>query len=131
MSREVGRKISQGQSCRLQCLLQVLGPLLHQVVDVGHGLAVVDGGGGLGPVQVTDVPDPLVHGPGVSAPDPLDPPPLAAGAPRLLADHPQVQLQHAGVTLPGTRLVQDLKRTKNFLGSFPNSNTISQSSVMF
>ena len=53
---------------------------LHEVVDVGHGLAVVDGGGGLGAVKITDVSDPLVHGPGVSAPDLLDPPPLAAGA---------------------------------------------------
>ena len=35
---------------------------LHEVVDVGHGLAVVDGGGGLGAVQVADVADPLVHG---------------------------------------------------------------------
>ena len=34
---------------------------LHEVVDVGHGLAVVDGGGGLGAVQVADVADPLGH----------------------------------------------------------------------
>ena len=69
----------------------------------------MDGGGGLAPVQVADVPDPLVHGPGVPAPDLLDPPALAAGGARLLADHPHVQLQHAGVTLPGARLIQDLK----------------------
>ena len=35
---------------------------LHEVVDVGHGLAVVDGGRRLGAVQVADVADPLVHG---------------------------------------------------------------------
>ena len=47
---------------------------LHEVVDVGHGLAVVDGGGGLGAVQVADVADPLVHGGRVLPGHPLDAP---------------------------------------------------------
>ena len=43
-------------------LADILTGDLHEVVDVGHGLAVVDGGGGLGAVQVADVADPLIHG---------------------------------------------------------------------
>ena len=34
---------------------------LHQLVNLRHGLGVLDGGGGLGPVQVLNVLDPLVN----------------------------------------------------------------------
>ena len=34
---------------------------LHQLIYLRHGLGVLDGGGGLGPVQVLNVLDPLVN----------------------------------------------------------------------
>lgn len=45
-----------------QLLLHVGRPLLHQVVDVGHGSAVLHAGRGLGAVQGTDALHPAVHG---------------------------------------------------------------------
>ena len=102
MSGEISREVGQGDVGRLQQVLQVRGPLLHQVVDVGHRLVVVNAGGGLAAVQVGDVSDPFLHGGNILTLNFLDPPGLAAG---LLTHNSHVKLQHVRVGLLSAGLV--------------------------
>ena len=78
---------------------------LHDFVHVGHGMLVVDRGRGLAPVEVADVPDPLLHLPASQhglAPRHLLAPGLLL-SPALLSHRPQFRGEYCA-TIMGTRV---------------------------
>ena len=54
MSGQVCRELSKRNLYVLQSILHILWPLLHQTVNVRHGLAVVDGWSWFAAMEVTE-----------------------------------------------------------------------------